>query len=980
MKAPLPPDEQERLEALHRYAVLDTPAEESFDDLALLAAQICQTPIALVSLVDESRQWFKARIGMSLEETSRDMAFCAHTILHKDKVLEVRDAEADPRFVDNPLVTSEPHVRFYAGAPLTTPDGQAIGALCVMDSKPRKLTDEQLEALRALSRHVVSQLELHRKSLELAHESVVRRRADKVLRRQFDELSAGKDETDRLLALAHKSRRALLSVLEDERLAGQKLRESEERFRLLAENIQEVFWITDPASSRMLYVSPAYERTWGRTRAELYASPDTWLDSIHPEDRQAVWRDVATGLTKGTYDVEYRIARPDGVVRWIRDRAFPVVQADGSVDRIVGVARDVTERKEAEDVLKESERRFREMLENVELIAMTLDKAGRVTFCNDYMLKLTGWTREEVIGADWGGKFIPGSPEITRLFHKTIESGAIPAHFQNPIQTRDGRLRDIVWNNTMLRDGAGKIVGTASIGEDVTERERAMARVREQAEMLDHAHEAIVVRDIHTRRITYWNLGAERLYGWTAEEAMGKDMGELIFAIPEAVDRVTRETIETGEWRGEHRQIAKDGRQLTVSSHVTLVRDADGTPKSALVINIDITSRKQLEEQLLRTQRLESIGTLASGVAHDLNNILSPIMMAAPMLREDLPGELKETLLGTIEASAHRGAEIVKQVLTFARGVRGERTLVQPAHLIDEMVKISAQTFPKSITVTSRHASGTWAVHGDATQLHQVLLNLCVNARDAMPNGGELVVSLENFTVDEQFAGMVAGSKAGPHVVIAVSDTGNGIPREILDKIFDPFFTTKEVGTGTGLGLSTVIGIVKSHEGFLTVESEPGRGTTFKVYLPASETQGAAGSAAENASMPMGHGELILVVDDEESIRKVTRTILEKHGYLVVTAADGTDALGIFAAQMQEIRVVLTDVMMPFMDGVALARVLHRMRPETPLIACSGQCDEAREAKLREAGVRMFLRKPYTRGSLMAALRTVLGGGGGGGD
>jgi PAS domain S-box-containing protein len=561
-----------------------------------------------------------------------------------------------------------------------------------------------------------------------------------------------------------------------------------------------------------------------------------------------------------------------------------------------------------------------------------------------------------------------------QLFFDTIEAGTVPAHHQNPIQTRDGRLREINWNNTMLRNEAGGIVGVASIGEDVTDRESAMARVIEQAEMLDHAHEAIIVRDIHTRRITFWNRGAERLYGWSAAEAVGRDMGELIFAMPDALDRVTRQALETGEWHGEHRHLTKSGQELTVSSHVTLVRDAQGAPKSALVINFDLTGQKQLEEQLLRAQRIESIGTLASGVAHDLNNILSPILMGAPLLRGDLPPALREQIVTSIELSAQRGADIVGQVLTFARGVEGQRLLVQPAHLVDEMVKIAQETFPKSITVSSRYPNDIWALKGDPTQLHQILLNLCVNARDAMPNGGELTVALENFTVDEHFAAMAPGATSGPHVLMAVSDTGSGIPREIIDKIFDPFFTTKETGKGTGLGLSTVIGIVKSHGGFLRVESEVGRGTTFKLFLPATAGEGAtvASTGRASASLPMGHGELVLVVDDEEGIIQITQTILETDGYRVITAGDGTEALALFARQMDEIKVVLADVMMPFMDGVALARVLKRMSPLTPLIACSGQCDAVREAQLKDAGVKLVLRKPYTRERLLAALRTVL--------
>jgi PAS domain S-box-containing protein len=663
------------------------------------------------------------------------------------------------------------------------------------------------------------------------------------------------DTVPEMLALAEKSRRALLSVLEDERRAGQNLRESEERFRQLAENIQEVFWIVNAALDQNIYVSPGYEKIWGRPCAERYASPQSWLEAIHPEDRERIRLSVTANLAKGTYDEEYRIVRPDGSIRWIRDRGFPVANAAGEVVRIVGVARDITERKETEDALRESERRF-----------------------------------------------------------------------------------------------------------------------REQAEILDHAREAIIVRDIHSSRITYWNQGAQRLYGWTAAEAEGNDLRELIFADPDPWDLVTAPLLETGEWHGELKQFSKAGDSLIVSTHITLVRDSKGLPKSALVINFDITAQKKLEEQFLRAQRMESIGTLASGVAHDLNNILAPILMSAPLLRGDLPPDLRERIVTTIEASAQRGADIVKQVLTFARGVEGERVLVQLVHVINEITRIVQETFPKNIAVRPRYNEDVWAVEGDPTQIHQVLLNLCVNARDAMPHGGELTLALENFTVDEQYAGMTPGSSPGPHVMVAVSDTGSGIPKAIIDRIFDPFFTTKEPGKGTGLGLSTVIGIVKSHGGFLTVESEQDRGTTFKIYLPAKMCSQGAHPSRKAKPLPQGRGELVLVVDDEETILQITRTILEKHGYRVATAIDGTEAVALFARQMDEIKVVLADVMMPLMDGVALAHILQKMSPRTGVIACSGQWEEAREQKLKNAGVKLFLRKPYNTEKLLTALRTVLDG------
>ena len=364
------------------------------------------------------------------------------------------------------------------------------------------------------------------------------------------------------------------------------------------------------------------------------------------------------------------------------------------------------------------------------------------------------------------------------------------------------------------------------------ERKRTDERLREQGDMLDRAHDAIIVRNFEDRRIVFWNSGAERLYGWSASEAIGQPIGELILADPQELNAISNVLLATGEFRGQLKEITKDKRELTVEVWSTLVRNDDGTPRSVLSINNDITEQKNLEMQLLRAQRLESIGTLASGVAHDLNNILTPILMCAQTLREELVEEDRQSALALIEESARRGAVVVKQVLTFARGIEGERVLIKPSHLIEEMVDIARKTFPKSIEISSRYPEDLWSIEGDPTQLHQALLNLSVNARDAMPSGGALVIRAENFNVDEYYASMTPDARLGQFVVLRVSDTGTGMPPATIDKIFDPFFTTKEIGKGTGLGLSTTLGIVKSHGGFVSVYSELGKGTTIRVILP----------------------------------------------------------------------------------------------------------------------------------------------------
>ena len=504
---------------------------------------------------------------------------------------------------------------------------------------------------------------------------------------------------------------------------------------------------------------------------------------------------------------------------------------------------------------------------------------------------------------------------------------------------------------------------------DRTEQRRAEERNREQANLLNLASDAIVVRDLDNV-VLFWNQGAERLYGWTTEEVLGKKTVETY--VKERPYEAEIELLKTGFWTGQVQHQTKNGEPIIVSTRWTLVRDDDGRPKSVLVIDTDVTETKKLESQFLRAQRLEGIGTLASGIAHDLNNILSPILMSCGILRKEFEDEDTLRMLSIIEGSAERGAGIVKQVLTFARGVEGERVLLQLKHLVSELAKVMAQTFPRNIDIQTNFPPDLWPVLGDATQLHQVLLNLCVNARDAMPQGGSIRLGAENVDIDQHFASMNPGAQLGPHVVLRAADTGTGMSPETMEKIFDPFFTTKEVGKGTGLGLATVIGIIKSHGGFLTLQSELGVGTTFSVFLPASQESKADGASKQEAPLTGGHGELILVVDDEPPIREALVRTLTANGYQVYTAEDGSDALALYFQRKNEIDVVLTDISMGQMDGVTLVRSLRKVDPKVRVIVSSGHLQKENVVVLEGLGVKTFLDKPYTAEKLLRAVETVL--------
>jgi len=384
--------------------------------------------------------------------------------------------------------------------------------------------------------------------------------------------------------------------------------------------------------------------------------------------------------------------------------------------------------------------------------------------------------------------------------------------------------------------------------------------------------------------------------------------------------------------------------------------------------------RKKLEDQILRAHRLEAIGTLASGIAHDLNNILSPVMMCVQLLQDKVSDPEDREMLGIVGAGAQRGSEMIKHLLAFDRGIGGKRGPVQLGSVLKEMAVIMRETFPRDIVVVENAPPGLWKVVADPTQLHQVLMNFCVNARDAMPAGGTLSLLAENVVLSVEQTQIHADAKDGPYVVLSVGDTGQGIPPEIISRIFDPFFTTKDFGAGTGLGLATVIGILRNHGGFVTVQSDPGCGSTFKAYLPASGGPEVAAMRPVPDLVAKGRSELILVVDDEPAVLDLTRRILEKHNYRVVTAPDGREALSVFMMRRHEVKLVLTDAIMPVMGGVALIRALRALNPALRIVATSGLDEEKKRHELAGLGVMDIVPKPCPPQELLKVIQRQIAG------
>jgi PAS domain S-box-containing protein len=542
----------------------------------------------------------------------------------------------------------------------------------------------------------------------------------------------------------------------------------------------------------------------------------------------------------------------------------------------------------------------------------------------------------------------------------------------------NGSYRWMHTEGKLFPDKAGSLVRMMGCQLDITERKKDELALRESEHKYRHLFESLgdaaFLMDADSTRILDVNREVEALLGMTRSEIMGTSFARCFSTREEKIVRrqISACLLGSKSSRLESEIARKDGDTIQVDFSVSAVT-LHGR-RLILALLSDSTERQRMQARLRHSQRLESIGTLAAGVAHDLNNILAPILMSTPLLSEALAGRSEGKMVATIEACAMRGSGIVKQVLTFARGIEGERVLVQVQHLLFDIANIASQTFPRAITIQNMAPRDLWPVQGDATQIHQVLLNLCVNARDAMPDGGTLTMDARNTHIDENYAAMSLGALPGDYLEISVSDTGQGIPPELRQRIFDPFFTTKGVGKGTGLGLSTAVGIVKSHRGFISVESAPGKGSVFKIFLPAEP---AASDVPPRASTPeamRGNGELILLVDDEASIRLIAQTVLQAHGYRVLLAADGTEALAVVAQNYGNIAAVITDIAMPLMSGSTLIRALRKMSPEIPIIVSTGHGEQA---PLPEFQVNGFLNKPYDSNTLRHTLNAVLAGQGG---
>ncbi len=595
-----------------------------------------------------------------------------------------------------------------------------------------------------------------------------------------------------------------------------------------------------------------------------------------------------------------------------------------------------------------------------------VSKDGTYLGVNQHLANLLGLRISEIVGQRVGFRGDDVFEQITKTFFATTER-QISAEYR--INLDDKSLVTLLFGHKYFDSSAAVFVGV-----DISQRKLMEEQLREQAKLLEVTQDAIIVVD-ENDVILFWNSGAERLYGWKREDALGNRKADLLYDNKEFKHHFEAQAkvFETGEWEGELRQRTREGKKVVVQSRRTLLDSIGNQPRKVLIVNTDITEKKQLELQLFRNQRVENIGMIASGIAHDMNNVLTPIMASLELLKQKLTDEKSKKRISMLESSAHRGKALMEQILLFARGQEGDLSVLDLRQVVKDIANLIEQTFPKNISVEVSIDRNLSLIMGDSTQLHQVLLNLVVNARDAMPNGGKITISLAPITVSAADARTNIDARSGDFLLLTVSDTGTGIPQEYIDKIFDPFFTTKPEGKGTGLGLSTVLSIIRSHKGFIEIDSTPNVGTTFKLYLPTAAGKfSASGASSMKVSADKGKGEAILVVDDDEAVGEVAAELLQNAGYTTLLAKDGEEALALYTEHYRNIRLVLTDMVMPKMDGASLIRSLRSVQPSVKIIAMSGLMDKEKLMKMAGVESGAFITKPFTGETLLQTVHRFL--------
>ncbi|MEO7298467.1 MAG: PAS domain S-box protein [Verrucomicrobiota bacterium] len=1087
-------NEKQRLEVLWQYEVLDSAPEKALDDLTELAAEICECPIATITFVDQKRQWFKSKVGLTASETSRDISFCSHTIL-KNELMEIPDATKDSRFASNPLVLGEPNIRFYAGVPLINSEGYALGTICVIDDKPKTLMPSQRRALGVLGRHVMSLLELRRKSGEVSNAVNKLELADAKFRQLFENATEGifksapdgrylsanpeqarifgydspREMLDSITNISEqlyvnpKDRQAFrkwidqhgfirdfqahlykkdrtkiwvrtnAQVVRDESgkilfyqgtnrdvtaevEAQEQLREREEMFQLISQNMTDLIAVID-AQGRRLYSSPSYRRIFG---LELQKGTDSF-QQVHPEDVAAVRAVFRNTLETGVGQrIEYRFLLPDGSVRHIESQGNFVKGDSKESSRVLVVSRDISARKkiaQREAALSKLGRNLSVALSPVEAARIIAESTNELFRRDVFALNLYSPEKDEflpLLNIDTvEGKVTEVSDSVRftplgALARRIIQGGAELILKKPPLKmlSETSPLGDISRPSASLMF-APVHSGTEVVGILSIQSYSLNAYDKEDLHFLktiaDHcggalhrirAEEALRMSEVRFHSVWENSVDGMRL---TDQEgkivAVNKAFCGLVglprerlegqpFTVTYSDSNKHADLLKKYQQRFRDRSIERyierkvtflSGKTCELEGSNSFV-DMDASRPLLLGLFRDVTEQRRLETQLRQSQKMDSIGQLAGGIAHDFNNLLTVIQGHTSLLLAAEKNASTNEALTEISLAAEQSAQLTRQLLTFSRRQIIQKQSLDLKVVVEQMTKMLRRILGEDILLKVKTSADLPLIHADRGMMEQVLLNLVVNSRDAMPRGGELVIATNPIRLDETYTERNPESRVGEFVCLQVTDNGTGISPENIGRIFEPFFTTKEMGKGTGLGLAIVYGIVKQHDGWIKVSSEPGKGTSFEIFLPRDLEPKTIPAAAQEKKVPRG-SETILLVEDERPLRQLVQYILERQGYRVLEADSGVSALKVWQQQQASIDLLLTDLIMPEgLSGTELAASLLTENPRLKVIYTSGYSADivGKDFVLKE-GLN-FLQKPYHPDKLAQAVRDCLDG------
>ena len=778
--------------------------------------------------------------------------------------------------------------------------------------------------------------------------------------------------------ITYQGKRAMQVVARDitaRKQAEEAVRKSEAQFRQVWESAHDGMRLMDEEGT-IITVNDAYCRLMGMGREELVGKP---LSVVYQNQSG---RSDDADLSKYRKNLAARTIEPRTEAeltlrtgrRILVDLSNSVLEVPGQPPRLLTIFRDITERREAEKKLRESEEKFRTLSEQSPNM-IYIYNGERVVYVNNKCVELLGYKKKEFYSPKFDFMMLI-APEYLDLVRKSLEShlkGREVLPYEYALLTKDGRRIEGIHTTTLIDyEGHPSILGLVT---DMTEQKRADKELRKLSRAVEQSPASIIITDTEGS-IEYVNPKFTQVTGYHPAEVIGLNPRILKSGhTPRSEYKRLWETITAGiEWRGEFQNRKKNGELFWESASISPVRDPAGVITHYLAVKEDITERKKLEQQLWQAQKMESIGTLAAGIAHDFNNILAIILGYTSLLQRSAGGSPRVgTALEAIGMAVERGAGLVRQILTFARKTEFNPEPLDVNVVIKELAKMLVETFPKTIPLSLQLAEKLPVISMDHSQLHQALLNLCVNARDAMRDHGSLTICSGSVTGDE-IAARFPNAAGNHYVVISVSDTGVGMDEATKSRVFDPFFTTKEKGKGTGLGLAVVFGVVQAHQGFIDVESEQAKGTTFKVYLPvpAKAITKVPEASPTEEEIP-GGTETLLIVEDEEMLLELVATLLEQKGYRVLGAADGERAVEVYNRHQSEISLVITDLGLPKLDGWEVFKRVKKINPKVNVFLASGYVDRDLKQEILGSGVKGFLQKPYRPEELLKTVRRALG-------